>query len=222
MAKAKHTETHSAETVAAETVAAETVAAETVAAETVAAETATNNLPATVETQEPAVESAAEPAATEGIRARRAFMPKLFLPSKDWINKEVVARGQGTRATIGRVYGQCYEAQIKKQTLPDGKPSESIVLIGAFEAQNYISGELMSVSNAYLPMAYAERIKGVLNDETIKVVEIDCDIGLEATGKTIPYEWVVTAFLEGKEMERLRKMRVSRPRPAQLLLTTEK
>lgn len=199
----KHGDTH-AET-AAET-AAETVTetaaemnAETAAAS--AAETQTADAPA------------------EGVRARRAFMPKLFLPNKDWINVNLVSKGQGTRATIGRVFGTCFETQDKKGTLPNGEPSTTIALVGAFEAISYISGEIMSVTNAYLPMAYAEKVKSVFaaNPE-IKVVEIDCDIGLEATGKTIPYEWVVTAFLEGKEMERLKALRNKRRPPANLLV----
>jgi hypothetical protein len=51
------------------------------------------------------------------------------------------------------------------------------------------------------------------------MVEIDCDIGVEATGKVIPYEWVVVAFREGEEMAVLKKMRASRQRPAYVLKT---
>jgi hypothetical protein len=182
------------------------------AVETVAADQ-TVNLPATVAADVPTDDTT-----SEGVRARRAFMPKLFLPNKDWIMQNVVAKGTGSRAVIGRIYGQCFETKDKAGTLPNGQPSVTIALVGAFEAISYITGEVMSVSNAYMPMAFAEKVKAAFADETIKLVEVDCDIGLEATGKAIPYEWVTTAFIEGKEMAALRRMRTSRPRPAKLLL----
>jgi hypothetical protein len=33
------------------------------------------------------------------------------------------------------------------------------------------------------------------------------DIGVEATGKTIPYEWTVTAYLEGKAENAIKALR---------------
>ena len=168
-------------------------------------------------------------AASEGIRARRAFMPKHFIPNADWINKNVVAHGKGTKVTLGRLYGIASKCDVKHNTLPDGSASSSVVLFGAFEAEDYLTGELSSMTSAYLPAAYSERVEAVFASgmrtvenkdggppqqyQTINAVEIDCDIGLEATGKTIPYEWVVTAFREGEELAVLKRLRNSRDRP---------
>lgn len=150
----------------------------------------------------------------EGIRSRRAFMLKHLIPDQDYINKEVVAKGKGTKVILGRVFGICNGYDVKTNTLPDGRPSTSIVLKGAFEAESYVTGELSDCTTVYLPAAYAERVKLVFdNTPDLKVVEIDCDLGIEATGKTIPYEWVVVAFREGEEMAILKRLRVTRKRP---------
>lgn len=154
-------------------------------------------------------------AETEGKRARKAFMMKQFLPNKDWINVNVVAKGEGTKVIIGRVYGACFGWEEKTHTFPDGKTSTSVALKGAFEAESYMTGELDSATQVYLPAAYAERVKAVFQSvPDLKVVEIDCDIGLAATGKAIPYEWVVVAYREGEEMAVLTRIKGSRQRPA--------
>ncbi len=155
---------------------------------------------------------------TEGTRARRAIMLKQFLPNPDWINVNVVAGGKGTRATVGRIYGVATGTSRKTNTLPDGSISESIVVSGMFQSEGFITGELGEASNVYFPMAYAEKIEACFA-MGVKTVEVDCDIGIEATGKTIPYEWVVIAFREGQEMDVLRRIRGTRGRPAALLVS---
>jgi hypothetical protein len=166
-----------------------------------------------------AATGAVESVTTEGVRARRAFMLKQLIPDQDWIMKNVVANGKGTRATIGRVWGIANGCTDKVNTLPDGSPSSSIVLQGAFNTESYITGELSEASNAYLPMAYAEKLKALFAaDKSIQVIEVDCDVGIEATGKTIPYEWVITAFREGEEMAVLKRIRGARQKPKNLLV----
>lgn len=184
-----------------------------------APETATQ---VTDETSEPAV---------EGVRARRAVMMKQFVPSVDWINRNVVAGGKGTRATVGRVFGIATGWKEKIGQLPNGDTSVSIVLEGDFQTEDFITGELGSGTNVYFPNAYAEKVKtvfisgeirdteGKVTGNTIRSVEVDCDVGLEATGKSIPYEWVITAFREGEEMAVLKRLRNSRKRPTQLLVS---
>lgn len=152
--------------------------------------------------------------ASEGVRARRAFMLKHFVPNADWINTNIVAKGKGTQAILGRVFGVSTGYEVKTNILPDGKQSESIVLKGTFQAESYLTGEISEATTVYLPLAYSEKVKTVFDmDPTIKIVELDCDVGLEATGKTIPYEWVVIAFREGQAMALLRRLRESRARP---------
>lgn len=190
--------------------ATETAAAETETVETAVAETAAPETNGEVTTETGSVE-------TEGTRARRALMLKQFLPDPDWINKNVVAGGKGTRATIGRIYGLATGYERKNNTLPDGSISESIFVRGMFQSEGFITGELAEASGVYFPMAYAEKIAAVI-EMGVKTVEVDCDVGLEATGKTIPYEWVIVAFREGVEMDVLRRIRGTRKRPEALLV----
>jgi hypothetical protein len=162
----------------------------------------------------------AAPAGKEGVRARRAFMLKHFIPNADWINQNIVSKGAGTKAIIGRVFGVCFETMVTKTTQKDGRVSESVALKGAFQAEDYKTGEISEATTVYLPMAYAEKVAFMFKaDPELKAVEVDVDIGLEATGKTIPYEWVVIAYREGEAMAVLKRLRASRSRPTQLLLT---
>lgn len=159
--------------------------------------------------------------ATDGVRARRAMMLKQFVPNPDWINVNIVAGGKGTRATLARIFGIATGHEEKMNTLPDGSVSKSIFVKGMFQSESYITGELSEASGVYFPMAYAEKIAAVFDGLGVKTVEVDCDIGVEATGKTIPYEWVVTAFREGQEMDVLKRIRGTRARPTALLIGSD-
>lgn len=172
--------------------------------------TADDIQPAPVEVESGSVE-------TEGVRARRAIMLKQFLPNPDWINVNVVAGGKGTRATIGRIFGIATGTSRKANTLPDGSVSESIFVSGMFQSEGFLTGEIGEASGVYFPMAYAEKIEALFK-MGVKTVEVDCDVGLEATGKTIPYEWVVVAYREGQEMDVLRRIKGTRARPANILV----
>lgn len=154
-------------------------------------------------------------AATEGKRARRVIVMKQFIPDADWINVNIVAKGKGTQVLVGRVFGVCTGYEDKENTLPNGEKSKQIVLRGSFEAESYVSGEVTDGTGIYLPMAYAEKVKALYAMmPDLKTVEIDCDIGLEATGKTIPYEWVVIAYREGEASDVMKRLKSSRARPA--------
>lgn len=189
---------------------------------------AKNNETAAPEVETPETETAAAEVVTghsgsvetEGTRARRAIMLKHFLPDGEFINKNVVAGGKGTQAKVGRIYGIATGYSRKNNTLPDGKVTESIVVNGMFHGESYLTGELSEASSVYFPMAYAEKIAACFEMGS-RTVEVDCDVGVEATGKTIPYEWVVIAFREGEEMDVLRRIRGTRARPTALLVSAD-
>lgn len=156
---------------------------------------------------------------TDGVRARRGLALKMLLPNQEFIAKNIIAGGKGTRATIGRIYGIATRTD-RKQNIVNDKTIESIVVTGMFDLESYITGEISRGSTCYFPMAYAEMIEAVFKaDKMLLSVDVDCDIGLEATGKTIPYEWVCTAFREGAEMSTLKRLKATRDRPKTLLLT---
>lgn len=154
---------------------------------------------------------AAENGGSGGVRARRAFMLKFLLGGDgDWINKNVVAKGKGTQAIVGRVFGICTGVEDKHNILPDGSTSRSAVLFGQFEYESAVTGEVGQASSAYLPLAYADALKAAFaSDPDAKMIEVDVDIGVEATGKTIPYEWLVINHGAG-EAALLKRMRSRR------------
>lgn len=151
--------------------------------------------------------------ASAGVRARRAFMLKFLLGGDgDWINRNIVAKGKGTQAVVGRLFGVCTGTEDKTNILPDGGTSRSVVLFGQFEYESSVTGEIGQASSAYLPLAFADAVKAAFAaDPEAKMLEVDIDIGLEATGKTIPYEWLVVNH-NGGEAALLKRMR-SRRRP---------
>jgi hypothetical protein len=159
--------------------------------------------------------------ATDGIRARRGLTLKQLVPSQDWIMQNIVAGGKGTRATVGRIFGVVTSTQRKTNMVQD-QAIESVACIGILNSESYLTGEVSQGSSVYFPMAYAEQLEALFKaDPSINVIEVDVDIGLEATGKTIPYEWVTTAFLEGREMAVLKRMRGARKRPEHLLIAPD-
>lgn len=159
-------------------------------------------------------QAAVQDSGADGIRTRRAFMLKQLLPGdgQDWINKNVAAKGKGHRVLAGRVFGIIMGCESKANTLPDGKVINSIVLFGQFEYECLLKTERGSASSVYLPMAYAQQVAAAFAaDATIKALEMDIDIGIEATGKTIAFEWLVINHI-GEQLGLLQRLR-SRRRP---------
>lgn len=142
----------------------------------------------------------------EGMKTRRVVMNKMFLPSDDFIMKEVVGRGKGTKCVVGRVFGLCTSVEVKNSEY-QGKILQSIALKGMFQYEGYMTGELGTGTTYYPPAAYAERVAAVMAQEGVQTVEVDIDVGIEATGKTIPYEWTCTAWTESGQFDVLRRLR---------------
>lgn len=165
--------------------------------------------------QEQAQEQATEGGNSQGIRVRRALQMKQLLPELDWINKNVIAVGTGHKVIIGRVYGLVTGTEEKLGQLPNGEASVSFVLKGVFESEAYLTGELSDFGAVFFPSAFSEKLHNMFKaDEHLKTVEIDCDVGLEATGKTIPYTWVIVQHVEGQAFEPLKRLRSSRAKPS--------
>lgn len=175
------------------------------------------NKPAENGSAENSASVSAEAAQSEsaGVRSVRAFQMKTFLPNADWINKNVVAQGKGTKVLIGRIFGIVTGVSEKAGHLPNGEPSVSIVTQGVLMSESYLTGEIAEGNGAFLPGAISEKFKAMFAaDEHLRSIEVDLDIGVEATGKSIPYAWVVIQHVEGEMLEPLKRLRKSRGRPA--------
>ena len=124
----------------------------------------------------------------------------------------VVGKGKGTHIAVGRVFGVAYEAETRTNKVSRGGAEQeltSIGLKGLFQAER-LDGQTQTFSLLFLPMAFAEQIAMALNLPDTKQADFDVDIGVIATGKTIPYEWTVTSYIEGRAERALRQMRGTR------------
>lgn len=145
------------------------------------------------------------------VRSVRAISMKAFLPpeGQSWINKTIVSQGKGFQKMLGRMYGMAARTE-RKVNDHQGKQLTSVSLIGAFECVVFETGEVISASQVYLPMAFAEQVEASLSLDGVSNVQIDVDVGIEATGKTIPYEWVIYSHLAGAAQKALRRLRARR------------
>jgi hypothetical protein len=153
---------------------------------------------------------AMEQTASEGVLVRRAFTMKNFLPNTgylEWITQNVVAKGAGSHVIIGRIFGMVYASEHKENKYQD-KVLKSIALSGDLQAQT-TDGKITTFDMLFLPMAFATRIDRAIQAGAHSV-ELDVDIGIEATGKSIPYAYTVTSYLAGRAERVLRKMANSR------------
>jgi hypothetical protein len=146
-----------------------------------------------------AIEGAAiGPDGFEGVRVDQALTMPLLLPcaraeAVDWIMRNVVGRGRGTHVKVGRIYGIAVKAT-GKETEHQGKKLASIMLTGTFGMESALSGLTYEHADLYLPNGYARQIEAALSLGATQV-EFDVDVGIEATGRTIPYAWTVIAYL---------------------------
>lgn len=146
-----------------------------------------------------------------GQRVRRVITTKDFLPGgdTDFPRRVVGPSERGTRFLLGTLRGTI-NATERKQMEWQGKKLESVWLNGDFEAILANTGEVISAPTAILPKAFGYIIESALaglDPGEQAELKIDCDIGLEATGKTIAYEWVVIYYREGKAQKAMREVR---------------
>lgn len=152
----------------------------------------------------------AEQVGAGGTRMRRAFMSRLMM-TREQITTMVLPKGIGARVHVGRFIGVATGLKEKFNTLPDGRQSRSVMLEGIFESQNELTGEVTQYTQAYLPMAFAESVEAAfkMNPDATSI-QMDIDIGVEVTGKSIPYEWTVTSHIKGEASNILADLRQRR------------
>lgn len=147
----------------------------------------------------------AEAYTSTGTRVSRAFGPKMLLPGGDagrvWIAENVLTKPVGSIILLGRVFGVATSYE-KRTNEWQGKQIASIAISGVFQAESK-DGEVWAVSQVFLPMAFAIQIAEALDMEGNRV-QMDVDIGLSPTGKSIPYEWAIVTYLEGRAQRAVR------------------
>lgn len=141
-----------------------------------------------------------------------------LLPDADWIDREVVAHGPGTHKKLALFRGRAWDSS-RQQHMFGGQISESVKLIGEFEAESEITGEVFTAGAAYLPPKWAklaeDAIKALPRDASGDVVPgasvtMLLTLGCRSTGKPVPkYSWTVATHIDREaspEMQRLRQL----------------
>jgi hypothetical protein len=140
-----------------------------------------------------------------------------IITTKDWANGRdpnaiIAGSPPGTRILLGSLRGVVDTTERSTHTYKD-KPLESVWLNGEFEAVVAETGEVKAAPTAILPKAFGITIEtaiaGLKREASLGggsdgQLTIDCDIGLEATGRPIPYEWIVIYYREGKAQKAMR------------------
>lgn len=136
-----------------------------------------------------------------------------ILTMKDWANGRdpnaiIAGSPPGTRILLGSLRGVVNATERSTHTYKD-KPLESVWLNGEFEAVIAETGEVKSAPTVIPPKAFGitveTAIAGLKREPADDAqLTIDCDIGLEATGRTIQYEWIVIYYREGKAQKAMR------------------
>jgi hypothetical protein len=148
-----------------------------------------------------------------GQRVGRILTTKDLLPASDpQFTARLGIEPPGTRVILGSLVGVVNSTE-RKITMWQGKELESVWLNGEFEMVMRQTGEVKAAPTAILPKAFGITIEtalaGLKRNGAGDGAEltIDCDIGLEATGRPIPYEWVVIYYREGKAQKAMRDAR---------------
>lgn len=138
---------------------------------------------------------------------------KATLTARDIISqaaaiKRAVNMAPGDTAMLARIIGTCTGYAEKEAELPDGKISVVIGLTGVFEIEKE-DGTRLQGTKLYMPgSAYSSEMKALFNsDSALRAVEVDCDLGIKATGKSITYEYVVRSHIRHDLVAELRGRR---------------
>jgi hypothetical protein len=143
----------------------------------------------------------------DGMRVDQALAMRHLCPGSDaqsWAMSNVCLHGKGTHMKVGRVVGVAIAAEDKVNEV-QGKQISSILLTGQFRMQSDLTGEVRENAELYLPTGYAKQIKTALKMGA-ESVEFDVSVGIEATGKSIPYAWTVISHLRARRMDRLERI----------------
>jgi len=156
-----------------------------------------------------------------GIRVDQALVMPALLPvpradAVDWIMRNVVGHGRGTHICVGRVVGRAIRAEWR-ETEWQGKILKSVLLTGEFRMQSTVSDLVRENAELWLPIGYAKAIAAKLDLEPGTAAVFDVDIGLEATGRTIPYAWTVVSHMRQRSSDALERL-WERRKPAPGLL----
>lgn len=175
------------------------------------------------------VEETFDPSDAEGMRLENYVSPRTFVDVKD-IVPLLAAVPVGQPVGIGHIAGFVTSYERRESSLPvkpgEKVPPASIWLRGVFDATSYQTGEITRATWAILPRVMGELIAEAMDNNEGEAV-LDIELGVAATGKTIPYRYTVTTYRATRQQAalaaiRTRHMRRVKERRAAEVIEAEK
>lgn len=156
-----------------------------------------------------AIDAAAAEIETHGIDLEN-FISMRSLVDLEWLAANVTSKPKGTIEPIGMIVGIVREYSREPSTLPlrpgETPLPESIKLKGTFEAQSYVTGEIVTAANCYLPAVMAVEIEKAILGGALNV-QLNMEVSAIATGRAIPYRYKVRSFFATEEQKALAAIR---------------
>lgn len=145
------------------------------------------------------------PSTPEPVTIRGVFV-KGQLMDADRLKLWGVVSPKGKMAMLGAIAGTVTEIGRGKPTAYDvaAGREDNVWLKGVFVINNLVTGEEAEATTAYLPRHYMDKIDRAFTADTHSL-SINCEIGVESTGKAITYAWVVVEFDDSGRNEKLRR-----------------
>lgn len=160
---------------------------------------------------------------TTGTRIETFISPRTFV-SQEWCLQNIASKPRGHHVTIGRIAGYAVASERRDSAMPvkpGDKPMPASVWIkGEFEAVVLTTGELKSARWLILPRAAGELVEQAFQDGAERAF-LDLELGVEATGRSIPYAYTVTTY-GGRDNEARRMVKAIRARQEARALTRER
>jgi hypothetical protein len=123
---------------------------------------------------------------------------------------------------LGQIIGTVRSAKEKMVAQPGGEMTRSVEFEGYCESFVYHADQKKSAPSVYLPHAISNELEMVLGAEQkanpAATVSFAIEVGIEATGKTIPYAWRVRAFHK-QTVDPLADIRAMIPPPSKKVVT---
>jgi hypothetical protein len=132
----------------------------------------------------------------DGLRIETFISPRTFV-TQEWCLKNVASKDRGFHVAIGTIAGYATASERRESAMPvkpGDKPFPASVWIkGEFEATVHETGEVKSARWLILPRAAGELVEQAFESGAERAY-LDLELGVQATGRSIPYAYTVTAF----------------------------
>jgi hypothetical protein len=167
---------------------------------------------------------AADPGMTDdqGLRIETFISPRTFV-TQEWCLKNVASQDRGYHVAIGTIAGYATASERRDSAMPvkpgDKPMPPSVWIKGEFEATVHETGEVKSARWLILPRAAGDLIEQAFESGAERAY-LDLELGVQATGRSIPYAYTVTAY-GSRDSEGRRVVRAIRAKQAQRALARQ-